>query len=180
MTTAIVFDTETTGLTKPLGTPLAKQPQIIEICAIKLNDNLEEIACYETFVNPGKQLDPEITRITGIQDKDVMNAPKFEEIYPGLASFFLGTDILVAHNLPFDRSLLTFELERLEKLRNFPWPIQHICTVNKSMKLEGYRQSLANLYKIATGKEHVKAHRARGDVEATIECFKYLIERNMV
>jgi len=180
MTTAIVFDTETTGLTKPEGTPLGQQPQIIEICCIKLDDDLNEIDSYETFINPGKPIDDEITSITGITNEDVCNAPKFEEIYADLAGFFLGTEILVAHNLPFDRNLLSYELRRMDKLRNFPWPIHHMCTINKAQKLFGYRIKLGDLYKEATGKDHAKAHRARGDVEATIECFTWLANKGVL
>lgn len=180
MTTAIVFDTETTGLLRPLGNKLSSQPKIIEICCIKIDEDMEIIDTFECFINPKEEISNEITKITGITTDDTKNAKTFEQIYSGLAEFFLGTEILVAHNLPFDRSLLSFELERMDKLRNFPWPIHHICTIQKSLKLEGYRLSLSKLYKIATGKDHTDAHRARGDVLATIDCFKYLAEEEML
>lgn len=180
MTNAIVFDTETTGLPKPLGNKLEDQPKIIEICCVKLDDNLEVIDSYETLINPEQEIEPKITQITGITNDDLKGQRTFKEVYAELAEFFLGVDILVAHNLPFDRSLLSFELERLDKLRNFPWPIHHICTVQKSMKIEGYRLNLGKLYHIATGKEFVDAHRARADVDALCECFRYLIEQKLV
>ena len=117
----IVFDLETTGLPKAEGSDLDMQPRIIEFGAIKLDKDLEEVDRLEFFCNPGHELDPQIIKITGITDEMLKDEKPFVANYLSLCEFFLGEKTIVAHNLPFDRKVLKFELERLDKLTKFPW-----------------------------------------------------------
>ncbi len=54
--------------------------EIIEIGAIKLNAQMEEIGRFSCFVKPelNRVVDPGIVRLTGIRTDDVMNAQSFE------------------------------------------------------------------------------------------------------
>lgn len=45
------------------------------------------IAEFETYVNPGEPIQPFITELTGITDRDVANAPKILEAYEMLHDF---------------------------------------------------------------------------------------------
>ena len=65
----IVFDLETTGLPKAEGSDLNIQPKIIEFGAIKVDDDFKEVDRLEFMCNPGHDLDPKITKITGITDE---------------------------------------------------------------------------------------------------------------
>lgn len=171
----IVFDTETTGLTKAASMPIDQQPKIIEFAAIKLDDEtLEEVDRIEFFCNPREKLDDFVVNFTGITDEILKDQPTFQENYSNLCDFFLGEKVMVAHNCQFDRSMLEFELRRLNKVKNFPWPPVHICTVEKSMPIRKYRLKLFQLYKIATNSEIEEAHRAMADVESLVACVKYL------
>jgi inhibitor of KinA sporulation pathway (predicted exonuclease) len=52
--------------------------------------DVRSAACYgtfETFVDPGEPITPEITHLTGITDRDVKNAPKIIEAYEALKNF---------------------------------------------------------------------------------------------
>ena len=60
---------------------------------------------YETFVHPGRPIPAEITRLTGIKDLDVINAPSPREAVAGLADFVGGMPVL-AHNASFDRTFI--------------------------------------------------------------------------
>lgn len=172
----IVFDNETTGLSKPIACPLNEQPQIIEFAAIKLDDkSLKERGRMTFLCNPGIPLPAEITKITGLKDKDLADKPPFVNFYPSMADFYLGERFLVAHNLDFDRSMLTFELQRIDKLTQFPWPPKHICTVEKSYYIKNKRLKQTDLYEIAMGKgKTYKAHRAMDDVEALCDIIRWL------
>ena len=130
----IVFDLETTGLPKAEGSDLDMQPRIIEFGAIKVDDNLEEVDRLEFFCNPGHELDPQIIKITNITDDMLKDKKPFIAHYKDLCEFFIGQREIVAHNLPFDRKVLRFELERVDKLTKFPWPIEHICSSEIFMK----------------------------------------------
>lgn len=45
------------------------------------------------------------TAIHGIRMKDVSGAPTFAELWPSMAAY-IGDNLLVAHNAPFDRGVL--------------------------------------------------------------------------
>lgn len=171
----IVLDTETTGLLNPFGSDVNKQPRITEIAAIKLNDDLEEIERLDQLINPEIPIPEEITKITNITDKMVKDKPTFAAYFNVFSSFCFGVDYFVAHNASFDQSIIFYNLMRINKHMCFPWPPNVYCTIEQSRHIEGNRLKLAELYKIATGKEIIGAHRAMNDVEATVDCFRYLI-----
>lgn len=174
MNTTLVFDTETTGLLKPAAVPLAQQPYITEIFAYILDEDLKPIGEFETFLKPPVPIPDECVKITGITNEMVKDAPTFADIYDELVEFCMGVRTMVAHNLTFDRGMLRNELRRIGRELNFPWPPVHHCTVELSMHLEGKRLNLGKLYKKATGKEIEGAHRARNDVDALVECYRWL------
>lgn len=193
----IIFDTETTGLIKPKLRRLSDQPFIIEYCFKKYSfdyphsdvtlttgvDDAEkeftEIGCISGFLKPPMNLPRVITKITGITDKDLVGAPKFIDKVDEITDFFLGVDVMVGHNLPFDRSMLANELLRLDKVLNFPWPPRHICTVQETLKIKGYRLSLTKLHKHLFG-DDFNAHRADEDVEALSRCFIELCKKGII
>ena len=170
----IFIDTETTGLMRPDAAELNLQPFLTEMFAVKLTEDLEYISEYESMFQPMVPISEDIERITGITNEMVANAPKFIEQYDALYEFFLGETIAVGHNVAFDLGVLWAELARHRLEYKFPWPKTWICTVEKSMSIEHRRIKLTALYELATGRPHVNAHRARGDVEATFVVYKYL------
>ncbi|MHB1315548.1 MAG: PolC-type DNA polymerase III [Christensenellales bacterium] len=95
--TFVVFDLETTGL-DPL------REEIIEIGAIKIRQGAI-LDSFSTFVNPKKRVPAEITKLTGITDDMVRNAPS---LFEALGSFknFCQNACLVAHNASFDMGFL--------------------------------------------------------------------------
>jgi DNA polymerase III epsilon subunit-like protein len=123
--------------------------------------------------NPGHNLDPKITKITGISDDDLKDKKPFIHHYKDLCKFFLGETSMAAHNLPFDRKVLRFELERLDKVTKFPWPMEHICTVEVGQSVWGKMRKLGDIYEELFGKKIEGAHRSLNDVEATIEIIKW-------
>jgi DNA polymerase III alpha subunit (gram-positive type) len=169
----IVFDLETTGLPKAEGSDLDMQPRIIEFGAIKVDDNLEEVDRLEFFCNPGHELDPQIIKITNITDDMLKDKKPFIAHYKDLCEFFIGQREIVAHNLPFDRKVLRFELERVDKLTKFPWPIEHICTVEVGQQVWGKMRKLGDIYEELFGLKIENAHRSINDVKATIEILKW-------
>jgi len=171
----IILDTETTGLLQPEGTELVYQPHIIEICAIRLNDSFQKTGEIITLVKPPIPISKKITHITNISDDMVKKSPSFPKLYRPLVDLFLGCHTFVAHNATFDIGMLKLELSRIEKLFNFPWPPIHFCTVEQSLHLKGHRLKLSELYELATGKPEIEdAHRAEADVNALIDCYRWL------
>jgi DNA polymerase III epsilon subunit family exonuclease len=158
----VVFDTETTGLLRPSRIALEDQPRIIEIGVVNNR------GAINWLVNPGVPISAEITKITGIKDEDVKDAPKFREIIPDLADMFAGADILVAHNAQFDLGMLQNELKRVG-YDSFPFPETIICSVQEYFPEFGRRMKLEDLYLKKLGKPLVQTHRASDDAAALLE-----------
>jgi len=149
------------------------QPRITEFGAIKLDEDLKEIDVIEFLVNPGIPLDPKITKITGLTDDMLKDQKPFIARLDQIVDFFLGERILVAHNLPFDRAILKFELERVGRILSFPWPPEQICTVEVGETVWNKKRKLGDIYLEVTGQEHKGAHRSIADVRALIEIVKW-------
>lgn len=176
----IIFDTETTGLIQNVAKPLAQQPQIIEFYAMKLDDEtLEEQGRFHSLFF-AKEVPQEVTSITGITTEQLKSEPRFSQKFDELCEFFLGERILAGHNLSFDRDMLMFELRRLNMVTNFPWPKRHICTVESTEAMDGFRLSLMALHEKLFGHKFDSAHRAQADVEATAACLRELVNRGII
>lgn len=175
-----LYDTETTGLLKPNATDVSEQPEIIEFYGVQIDEDFNIIQEVDTFLKPMNPVSETITKITGITPAMVEDAPRFATQYKDIARVFEGSRCLAAHNAAFDVSMLANELLRIDKLIHFPWPINHICTVERSMHLKGHRLNLSKLHEIATGKTFEGAHRAKVDVHALVRCFHWLVEEGHI
>ena len=67
--------------------------ETIEIGAVMLDDNLQEISSFRTYVKPeyNDSITPKISRLTGITDAMVSNAPKFQEAFRMFTNWCMGT-----------------------------------------------------------------------------------------
>ena len=174
----IFFDCETTGLLKAETAPIGLQPYITELYAVKTDDNCNQIATYHQMFKPPITFEEHnakktgITDITGITNAMLKDKKAFPEHWREIADFFLGTTTMVAHNISYDRGCLFYELKRINRLQNFPWPPVHECTIEQSMSLQGHRLNLQKLHTHLFGEPFVGAHRAQSDVEAMLKCYK--------
>ena len=172
LTKTIIFDTETTGLPKPMATTdLSKQPKIIELGIVVVSGD-EIVSTHNWLLNPGEQISAEITKITGIANDQLVGMPKFSEIISDVVDIFKDADYAVAHNMQFDRSLLTFELRRLKETglsTGFKFPPNCVCSVQEYHHLFGHRPTLKKLYEKATGSPLAQTHRASDDAMALYE-----------
>ena len=93
----VCFDIETTGLK-------VTREAITEIGAVVLkNGKITET--FQTFVNPGRRLTPEIIGLTGITDAMLSDAPSLKEALTAFLQFVNGR-VLAAHNAEFDISFI--------------------------------------------------------------------------
>lgn len=129
-----IVDLETTG-----GSPFFNR--VIEVGLLRVEKG-EVVERYQTLVNPEMQLPEFITKITGLEDKDLVDAPLFSEIAEDLLTKFEDA-IFVAHNSQFDYGFLKEEYRRLGYSFNLP----QLCTVRLSRALfpEHKRHNLSAL-----------------------------------
>lgn len=160
-----IVDIETTG-DKPINF------KIIEI-AIILHDGKKELDTYHTFVNPEQKITPFISRLTGITDADVYEAPKFYEIAKDIVEFTKDT-IFVAHNVSFDYGVMRREYKRL----GYDYRLDHMCTIQSArILLPGHDSyGLKNITRdlnIDLGNHH----RAIDDTRATAKLFGIIYKK---
>lgn len=186
--TLIGFDTETTGFVEKEPMSLDNQPHVVEFAAIKIDyQSMEEIDRLEFICKPPIPLSPEIINITGIQNKAGIISDETGEELPSvelkqpfkahlrdLVQFFFGTRWMICHNLTFDRDVIWYELKRIGFISRFPWPPNHLCTVEKTKTIKGYDLSLSALHEHLFGEKFEGAHRAMVDVEAMMKCYRQL------
>ncbi len=135
---------------------------------------------FESLVNPERKIQDFVVKLTGITDKMVKTAPKFQEIAKRIVEITSGC-ILVAHNADFDYRVLRNEFKNLA----YDFEKDTICTVELSQKLlpDVPSYSLGKLCK-SLGIPISGRHRAGGDAFATVRLFDLLlqkdIERNVV
>ena len=165
--TFCVVDLETTG-----GSPTSCG--ITEIGAVKLRGG-ELVATFQTLVNPGAAIPPQITVLTGITDAMVTQAPRIEAVLPSLLEF-IGGSVLVGHNVRFDVGFLDAALERdgRGRLTN-----RRVDTVALARRLVRDEVPNCNLGTLADrfGLPHRPSHRALDDALATGDLLHVLLER---
>ena len=163
MTTYSIIDIETTG-----GDP--KVDRITEI-AIYLHDGEKVIDSYVSLVNPEMPIPEFITRITGIDNEMVREAPKFYEIARRIVEITDGA-VFVAHNVRFDYSFVQKEFRTL----GYTFSRKQLCTVKLSRKLiPGHKSYSLSKLAPALGIKNEASHRAFGDATATVELFEKLL-----
>lgn len=161
----VVFDFETTGLS-------SKTCRIIEIGAIRY-ENRKEVARLSSLINPEVPINAEITKVTGLTDEDLKNAPLIKTVLPQLHDLMRGA-VGVAHNAEFDVGFLIEESARLGVMCSY-----HIlCTLKMARALVKCERK--NLDALATHYElsFVERHRSIGDIMVTAEVLWHMLDEN--
>ena len=97
---------------------MSSDDRIIEIACVELENFLPTGAQFHALINPGgREIDPDAERVHGISLAALQDKPTFEHPSVGPAFLnFIADAPLVAHNSPFDRRFVNYELE----LAGFP------------------------------------------------------------
>ena len=94
----------------------------IEIGAVMLDDNLQEISAFRTYVKPeyNNCIDRKIKRLTGITEEMVQNAPVFREALRMFTNWCLGTGDVVTI---------------------YAWSDTDFCQITKEIDLKNYEMT---------------------------------------
>ena len=166
--TFVVVDLETTG-----GSP--KDSAITEIGAVKIRGG-QLLGEFQTLVDPGREIPPYISVLTGITTMMVAAAPRIGAVLPGFLEFARGA-VLVAHNAPFDLGFLKAACAE----NGMAWPpAASVDTAVLARRLLT-RDEVPNC-KLATLAPYFSAttsptHRALDDARATVDVLHGLFER---
>jgi DNA polymerase-3 subunit alpha len=149
------------------------------------NNSIKDINNITIFIKPDNfeiknanihHITQEMANTLGIKFSDAM-----KEIIP----FIIGADVLIAHNVLFDKNILLSELFRyklydiIEYIRLIPtfctgMNLRHITNIRHGRYLK--IPKLIELYKKLFGCNFPNMHDASGDVTAMVKCFTKLLE----
>lgn len=164
----VVVDVETTG-----GQPWGSD-RVTEVAAVTVDGDRVDVA-FSSLINPGRPIPWHITRLTGISDAMVREAPRFEDIAGEFAAHLVGR-VFVAHNASFDFGFLDAEFSRVA-----PTPLGslvkgQLCTVRLARRLLSHLPR-RNLDAVSAhyGVNISDRHRASGDALATAQVLRGLL-----
>jgi DNA polymerase-3 subunit epsilon len=151
----VVLDLETTGLVRD------PQVEIIEVAA--LDHEGQEL--INTLVKPERRIPYAASRVNGLYDKDVVNAPPFLEVYPKIAEVLAGKTV-ITYNVDFDKPVLNRVCRRAEQ------PVISAKWFCAMLAYSAYRNYLGFI-KLTTACKYERiivadAHRAMGDCKLTL------------
>lgn len=159
-----VVDFETTGLFAE------GHDRVIEVGVVQVDPSGQIEDEWTTLVNPGRDLGA--ASIHGIQARDLLDAPKFDDVADHVLRSVTGRTV-VAHNASFDMRFLQRELSRAGYL------IDTRPSALCSMRWAGALIGAAKLEHCceAIGVELEDAHQALSDARATAGLLAYLLRQ---
>lgn len=161
--TYVAIDIETTGFDTLFD-------EIIEVAAIRYVNNLE-VARFQSLIKPKNSVGEFIETLTGITNNMLVAAPALESVLPKFREF-VGSDLLVGHNVNFDVRFI-YDYSRLLGLDVFS--NDYVDTVRIARRVF---PDLPN-HKLETvcnrcGVPNEGAHRATTDCERVHTCLSYM------
>lgn len=162
----VICDIEATGL--------HEDKDLIEIALITMEDE-KVIEIYETLINPEVPVSVFVRDLTGINQRQLDQAPKFHEVAESIRLRIEGRTF-VSHNSEFDFGLLKKKFsERGEELR-----ARSMCTLRMAEELiPGLLNYNLDALSSFFGIKIRDRHRAAGDALATMEIFRELMNLRM-
>jgi DNA polymerase-3 subunit epsilon len=154
----VFLDLETTGVN--VGTD-----RIIEIALLKVYPGGKTESKVHR-INPTIPIPPDSTKVHGISDADIKDAPTFKDLCKDLNAFLGGCDLAGYNSNKFDIPVLIEEFTRCGT--DFDMTDRKLVDVqNIFHKME--QRTLSAAYKFYCNKDLVNAHSAEADTTATYE-----------
>ena len=165
-TSYAVVDLETTG-------PKFEEGGRIFQFGCSIIEQGEIVTQVDLYINPETTIPYDIQQLTGVDKKEVKQAPYFDEIASTIFQLLDGKTF-VAHNISFDYSYL---VESFRELAGIEWSAPCVDTVQLAQicypSIESYRlQDLTQLLEIP----HQQIHSAGSDAYATAQLFLNCLE----
>ena len=155
-----VIDIETTGFSNTKN-------EIIEISALKVRND-EIILKFSSLIKPENPIGTFITKLTGITNAMMENAPNITEVLPEFLEF-ISDDCILGHNVHFD---INFIYANLMRHFNTGLPNNYIDTMRLARK---YCEFKSNNLENLTRQFNISSeghHRAMNDCIMTFEIYK--------
>ena len=158
----LTLDLETTGLDP-------SRDRIVEIGFILEDEASGQRESFEALVHPGMLIPADSTAVHGIKDSDVEGKPELKSIWERVVQAVKSCDVLAGYNVAFDLKVLMAEGRRISS----PLPL-HSKKILDMQKIFFHHEprTLSAAVRFYCDKDIENAHRALGDVAATVDVFK--------
>jgi DNA polymerase-3 subunit epsilon len=162
----VFLDIETTGLSPQQG-------RVLEIGALRVENN-KVVKTFNQLLQPEEKVSWFTTKLTGITDEMVWDAPLFKGIAADL-ELFMSDAIFVAHNVSFDYGFIKEEFARIGN----KWSMDRLCTVRLSRALypEQRKHSLDSVI-AAHNLTVANRHRALDDAKVMVDFFDVCLKQH--
>lgn len=180
----LFFDTETTGL--PLDYSLPRSavnnwPRLVQLSWIVTDENGNRLKTADHIIRPdGFTIPMASSEVHGITTKKAMAVgDDLNEVVKEFLDDYRTADLIVGHNIEFDKNILGAELFRLG-MEDILDTIPFVCTMKSSIdfcalpnkKGDGYKYpKLQELHQKLFGAPFENAHNSASDINATEKCF---------
>jgi len=158
-----VFDTETTGF-------VPRVHHVIEFASMRAEGG-EVVDTYEQLLSVKEEIPPHVQVLTRIKPEAIAGMPTMDEKRTEIEAKLSGVDMLIGQNLGFDLGMM--KGEGID-LTDRPWVDTSMLASLVFPEFRSFSlQYMSNTLKL----NHTPAHRALGDVRATLELFSKIWER---
>jgi CBS domain-containing protein len=164
---AVVIDSETTGLDPA-------RARMVELAAIRISAGRLAVGSFRRLIKPGEPIPHASTRIHGIDDAAVADAPDFAAVWPQFRAF-TAEAVVIGHAVGFDLAVARRECERAGIAWTRPRVLDtRLLAQIAEPNLAGYTlESLAAWLDV----EITDRHSARGDALTCARIFLALLPR---
>lgn len=189
----LVLDFETTGLIEThLDARHPEQVRPVSVAAMLVEADLVTVMAqlYSVIRPDGWIVPPDASAVHGITHEQAMREGRpLRDVWNELAGALLCATRVVAHNLDYDARVYTLQCEAFgftDRLASVP---SRTCTMKASTEMVGLPKShgrgnkwprLTELHAHLFGAPHTGAHHALLDVQATLRCYRALVERRVI
>lgn len=187
----VFFDVETADFAPPFGTAAGATsawPRLVQLGWVRCDDAGRELEARELLVRPdGYTIAPRVVAIHGITtERATADGQPLADVLEAFRGAVKSSEVLVAHNLAFDRAVIGAECARLGQ--PVPRPRRReVCTMlgatdfcqlpGKFGKPKWPR--LEELHVKLFGEPVRGAHTALADARACMRCYLRLAERGV-
>jgi DNA polymerase-3 subunit epsilon len=187
---ALIFDTETTDKWDFKASPdAAHQPYIVQLAAVLEDFEAQRNMCHVNVLiaTEGWMIQPGAARVHGISEEI---ANKFGVMHANACHLFrdlvASADVVVAHNIQFDRDVMTRALS-IAQVDPIPWSrVNQRCTMRTATAIckvpavgrGGFKwPTLEEALRILCDEKIENAHDAMADVYSCQKVHRALVER---
>lgn len=167
--TVLILDVETTGTNK-------EKDEIVELCIQFGFDTPEGLAPSETFlVKPSIPIPEVVSKIHGITDEHVRDAPEFGDLTAWLTYQFDQAQVIVGYNIGFDLEMIVAAFKRAKAT---PPDFSKVVVIDAFHLWRAMEpRKLSDAHQIFLGEKMEQAHEAAADVRATGRVALAMLER---